>query len=186
MAPALRDQRPYPAFAAETRVGKANRNGGAGTHAAGPHRRGDPSTSRCWPERGVAVIIEECVELSEPFDVARERVTEALAAVGFGILTEIDVQATLRKKLGKEMGRYLILGACNPALASRVLDVDPQIGVLLPCSVVLREVGSDVIVEALDPGVMATLTGREEIRPIADEARRLLGDALAALAVASA
>jgi len=131
------------------------------------------------------VVFEESVELSEPFEVALARVKESLSIAGFGILTEIDVQATLREKIGKVMDRYVILGACNPTLASRALDIEPQVGVLLPCNVVLREVDSGVLVEALDPGVMTTLVGREEIRPIADEARRLLGEALARLAKAS-
>lgn len=131
------------------------------------------------------MVFEESVELSEPFEVALARVKESLSIAGFGILTEIDVQATLREKIGKVMDRYVILGACNPTLASRALDIEPQVGVLLPCNVVLREVDSGVLVEALDPGVMTTLVGREEIRPIADEARRLLGEALARLAKAS-
>jgi len=131
------------------------------------------------------VVFEESVELSEPFEVALARVKESLSIAGFGILTEIDVQATLREKIGKVMDRYVILGACNPTLASRALDIEPQVGVLLPCNVVLREVDSGILVEALDPGVMTTLVGREEIRPIADEARRLLGEALARLAKAS-
>lgn len=131
------------------------------------------------------MVFEESVELSEPFEVALARVKESLSIAGFGILTEIDVQATLREKIGKVMDRYVILGACNPTLASRALDIEPQVGVLLPCNVVLREVDSGILVEALDPGVMTTLVGREEIRPIADEARRLLGEALARLAKAS-
>ena len=131
------------------------------------------------------MVFKESVELSEPFEVALARAKESLSTAGFGILTEIDVQATLREKIGKVMDRYVILGACNPTLASRALDIEPQVGVLLPCNVVLREVDSGVLVEALDPGVMTTLVGREEIRPIADEARRLLGEALARLAKAS-
>jgi uncharacterized protein (DUF302 family) len=129
------------------------------------------------------VIFEKSVELFEPFEVALARVKEALLAVGFGILTEIDVQATLREKIGKVMARYVILGACNPTLASRALDIEPQVGVLLPCNVVLREVGSGVLVEALDPGVLA-FVAPVEIYPIVEEARRLLSEALAHLAKA--
>lgn len=124
------------------------------------------------------MVFEESVVLDRPFDEVVAAVKESLAGSGFGTLTEIDVQATLRTRLGKEMDRYLILGACNPNLASRALDVEPQIGVLLPCNVVVREANGQVLVEAMDPGVMATLVGREEIRPVASEARRLIGDAL--------
>ena len=127
------------------------------------------------------MVFEESVVLSQPFDEALADVKEALAAEGFGTLTEIDVQATLKEKVGKEMARFVILGACNPRLASRALDVEPQIGVLLPCNVVVREIAGGVLVEALDPGLMATLVGRQEIRPIADEARQVLGDALGRL-----
>ena len=127
------------------------------------------------------MVFEESVVLSQPFDEALADVKEALAAEGFGTLTEIDVQATLKEKVGKEMDRFVILGACNPRLASRALDVEPQIGVLLPCNVVVREIAGGVLVEALDPGLMATLVGRQEIRPIADEARQVLGDALGRL-----
>lgn len=127
------------------------------------------------------MVFEESVVLSQPFDEALADVKKALAAEGFGTLTEIDVQATLKEKVGKEMARYVILGACNPRLASRALEVEPQIGVLLPCNVVVREIEGGVLVEALDPGLMATLVGRQEIRPIADEARQVLGDALGRL-----
>jgi uncharacterized protein (DUF302 family) len=130
------------------------------------------------------MVFEESVVLSQPFDEALAAVKEALAAEGFGTLTEIDVQATLKEKVGKEMARYVILGACNPRLASRALEVEPQIGVLLPCNVVVREIEGGVLVEALDPGLMATLVGRQEIRPIADEARQVLGDALGRLSPA--
>lgn len=124
------------------------------------------------------MVFEETVVVSGPFDDALSRVKAALAAEGFGTLTEIDVQATLREKIGKEMERYVIVGACNPRLASRALDAEPQIGVLLPCNVVVREAADEIVVEAMDPGVMASLTRREDIQPIADEARRLIGSAL--------
>ncbi|MBO0892976.1 MAG: DUF302 domain-containing protein [Acidimicrobiales bacterium] len=124
------------------------------------------------------MVFEEAVVLSAPFDETVARVKDSLAAEGFGTLTEIDVQATLREKLGKEIARYVILGACNPHLASQALEVEPQIGVLLPCNVVVRQSEERVLVEAMDPGVLADLVGRAEIRPIAQEARRRIGDAL--------
>jgi uncharacterized protein (DUF302 family) len=124
------------------------------------------------------MVFEETVQLEVPFDAALSRTKEAFAAEGFGTLTEIDVQATLRAKTGRDMARYVIVGACNPTLAMSALDVEPQIGVLLPCNVVVRESGERVVVEAMDPGVMAELVGGNEIRPIAAEARRLVGNAM--------
>lgn len=124
------------------------------------------------------MVFEETVVLEVPFDEALARTKEVFADVGFGTLTEIDVQATLRAKTGKQMDRYVIVGACNPTLAGRALEAEPQIGVLLPCNVVVRESHGNVIVEAMDPGMMAAVVGSEEIRPIADEARQLVGDAL--------
>ncbi|MDA8301214.1 MAG: DUF302 domain-containing protein [Actinomycetota bacterium] len=131
------------------------------------------------------MIFEESVVLTRPFEEVVSRVRDALASQGFGVLTEIDVQATLREKLGKTMGRYLILGACNPPLASRALDLEPQVGVLLPCNVVVREAEDGVVVEAMDPGVIATLVGQPELEPIADEARRLIGEALTRLSTSA-
>ncbi|HEX4868841.1 MAG TPA: DUF302 domain-containing protein [Acidimicrobiales bacterium] len=131
------------------------------------------------------MVFEEAVVLSVPFDEALARTKEAFAAQGFGALTEIDVQATLKAKLGKEMGRYVIVGACNPQLASDALDVEPQIGVLLPCNVVVREGELGVVIEAMDPGIMSTLVGTDRIAPIAAEARRLVSDALDALVAGS-
>ena len=124
------------------------------------------------------MFYDQPVKLSRPFDEVLEAVKTAFAAEGFGTLTEIDMQATLKKKLNKEMGRYVIVGACNPELASPALDVLPEIGVLLPCNVVVREVDGNVTVEAMDPGLMADITGSDDMAPIADEARRLVGNAL--------
>lgn len=124
------------------------------------------------------MVFEESIVLSKPFDEVLSDVKDAFAAEGFGTLTEIDMQSTLEDKLGKQMERYVIVGACNPQLASRALDVVPQIGVLLPCNVVVRENNGDVMVEAMDPGLMASLTGSDAITPIADEARRLVSNAL--------
>lgn len=128
------------------------------------------------------MVFEESLVLSMPFARALDATKAALAAQGFGTLTEVDLQATLRAKSGKEIDEYVIIGACNPDLAGRALDAEPSIGVLLPCNVVVRQAGDDVVVEAMDPGVMATLVGTDVIATVADEARRRLGDALAELA----
>ncbi len=132
-------------------------------------------------ESDVAMVYEESIVLSKPFDEVLEAVKAAFAAEGFGTLTEIDMQSTLKAKVGKEMGRYVIVGACNPHLASRALDVVPQIGVLLPCNVTVRESNGAVVVEAMDPGLMAKLSDIDMIVPIADEARVLIGNALGRL-----
>jgi len=117
-----------------------------------------------------------------PFDTALERVTAALAAEGFGILTEIDVQATLKKKLDLDRPRQRILGACNPPLAAKALEAEPSIGLLLPCNVVVREdAHGNVHVEMLDPLALFELTGRADVEPLAREVRSRLERALAAV-----
>ena len=116
------------------------------------------------------------------FDDAVERTRNALADQGFGVLTEIDVQATLKKKLDQDMEPYLILGACNPQLASQALEIERDIGLLLPCNVVVRRDGDNTLVQALDPQVMVTLPGRPELQGVADEAAKRLSAALEAVA----
>ncbi|MBR8638880.1 DUF302 domain-containing protein [Streptomyces tuirus] len=115
------------------------------------------------------------------FDAATTAVRQALADQGFGILTEIDVQATLKAKLDHDMEDYLILGACNPPLAHQALETDRSIGLLLPCNVVVRRDGDHTLVQALDPGTMVTLTGLDALKPVADEATARLDAALSAL-----
>ncbi len=122
------------------------------------------------------------VYVDSDFEEAVRAVREALADQGFGILTEIDVRATLKEKLGHEMENYLILGACNPPLAHQAIEVDRSIGLLLPCNVVVRSDGARIAVQALDPATMVTLTGQDALEPIAEDATRRLDAALSALA----
>jgi uncharacterized protein (DUF302 family) len=109
------------------------------------------------------------------------RVRDALKEQGFGVLTEIDVQATLRDKLGESMEEYIILGACNPQYAHRALGVDRRIGLLLPCNVVVRADGEQTVVEALNPQMMVEVAGQEDLQPVADEVTQRLTAALDAL-----
>jgi len=115
-----------------------------------------------------------------PFDAAVRRIGEELAQVGFGILTEIDVQATMKKKLGHDMPPYKILGACNPQFASQAIAVEPEIGALLPCNVVVRQdEQGQVRVEIMDPNAVLTLVNRSDVVPLAAEVRARLEQALA-------
>jgi uncharacterized protein (DUF302 family) len=124
---------------------------------------------------------DRTVYLDSDFATAVSRVREALAEQGFGILTEIDVTATLKAKLDHDMEDYVILGACNPPLAHRALEVDRTIGLLLPCNVVVRRDGDHTAVQALDPNTMVTLAELDALRPVAEEATRRLDAALASL-----
>ena len=122
------------------------------------------------------------VRTSKPFAETVTRVRDALKSQGFGVLTDIDVQATMREKLGEEMEDYLILGACNPPLAHRALSADRHIGMLLPCNVVVRTEEGQTVVEALDPQSMVAVAGEPELQPVADEAASRLRAALDSLA----
>jgi len=117
-----------------------------------------------------------------PYDEAVPRVKEAFKAQGFGTLTEIDVQATLKDKLDVDVEPYVILGACNPQLAHQALEVTRDIGLLLPCNVVVREHSGSVVVQALDAGVIAAVPDLPELKPIAAEAGRRIQAALDDLA----
>lgn len=121
------------------------------------------------------------IRTSAPFAQAVARIREALKAQGFGVLTEIDMQATLRDRLGEEMEEYLILGACNPPLAHRALSADRRIGLLLPCNVVIRTEAGQTVIEALDPQAMIAVTGEQSLQPVADEAASRLRAALDSL-----
>lgn len=132
------------------------------------------------------------VTVDMPYEQAMERTRAALAEQGFGILTEIDVNATFAAKLGDEaadkVGAYTILGACNPGLASKALAAEPELGALLPCNVVVRR-GKDAeqtTIEAIDPQTMVQLSGSPQVREVADDADVRLRAALSAISDAAA
>jgi uncharacterized protein (DUF302 family) len=115
------------------------------------------------------------VEVALPYAQARERVVTALKENGFGVLTEIDVKATMKQKLDVEFRKYSILGACNPPLAHKALSADSHIGVLLPCNLVVYENGpSDSTIVSIDPEVQLGKTGRPELAEVAREVRTRL------------
>ncbi|MBY6366084.1 DUF302 domain-containing protein [Rhodococcoides corynebacterioides] len=118
------------------------------------------------------------------FDTVVQRTRDALADQGFGVLTEIDMQATLKAKLGEDMERYLILGACNPPLAHRAVGIMRTIGLLLPCNVVVREDpdrDGAIVVDAMNPDVMVQATGEPALADVARDAGERLRAAIAAL-----
>lgn len=115
------------------------------------------------------------VKVKEGFDEAVEKVTEELQKEGFGILTEIDVKATLKKKLDIDKRPYKILGACNPVLANQALDAEPDIGLLLPCNVVVREdQNGEIIVGFMDPATVLGLVEADELKELGAEVRSRL------------
>ena len=119
--------------------------------------------------------------LDRPYEQALPDVRAALADQGFGVLTEIDIRATLSAKLGVEVAPQVILGACRPPLAHRALEIDPSVATMLPCNVVVRAVDDQTtVVEAFDPGAMSALAG-DDLAPVAEEARTRLTAALADL-----
>ncbi len=116
------------------------------------------------------------------FDDVVARAREALAAEGFGVLTEADIAATLQAKIGVEIPPYVILGACNPPLANQALQAEPEIGVLLPCNVVVRQDHQGVVhVTAMDPEAVLELVGKPEVEVVAREVKDRLERALAAI-----
>jgi uncharacterized protein (DUF302 family) len=134
----------------------------------------------------MSIAISTSLQSTFPDAVARTR--EALAGQGFGVLTEIDMKATLKAKLDQDMEDYLILGACNPPLAHRAVSIDRQIGLLLPCNVVVRTDPADdtrVLVEAMDPQLLVQVTGDSALQEVADEVTGKLRAAIETLGPAS-
>ena len=109
-----------------------------------------------------------------PFAEAVDHVRAELQSEGFGILTEIDVRATLKERLDVDGEPYLILGACNPPLAHEALSADPELGTLLPCNVVVSERNGETHVSAIDPERMLSIVGRDDLAPLATEVRARL------------
>ncbi|RPI29244.1 MAG: DUF302 domain-containing protein [Acidobacteria bacterium] len=115
------------------------------------------------------------VQLSGGFDEAVQKVTQALKEQGFGVITDIDVRATMKEKLGIEGQPYRILGACNPSLAHRALQADPDIGLLLPCNVVVRQASEKTItVSFMDPEAVLSLVNKDEVEELGNEVRQRL------------
>lgn len=116
-----------------------------------------------------------------PYEAAVKRVTEELKNQGFGVLTTIDVKETLKQKLNIEFTRYVILGACNPPLAHRALEVEMNIGLLLPCNIIVYEKEGKTVVGAFDPMMMVPLVGKPELATIAAEVKKKLESVLASI-----
>jgi len=116
-----------------------------------------------------------------PYEKAVEKVTEELKKEGFGVLTTIDVKETLKKKLDVDFKKYVILGACNPPFAYKALLAEEEIGLLLPCNVIVYEKEKKSVVAAFDPMAMMSLVEKEQLRPIAEEVKHRLERAVAAV-----
>ncbi len=110
------------------------------------------------------------------FDEIDQRTRTALASQGFGVLTEIDVKATMKKKLDKDMDDYRILGACNPNMAYQAIGLEPNVGAMLPCNVILRKVDDGIQVSAIDPTASMLAIDNAELRAVAGQVRGMLAD----------
>lgn len=120
--------------------------------------------------------------VAKPFDEALQATRDALAEQGFGVLTEIDVKATMKAKLDVDVPAHTILGACRPPLAHEALQREPSLGLLLPCNVVVRDDQGTIVVEAIDPSMMVEMTGNAGLQGVATEATKRLSAAIAAVA----
>ncbi len=121
------------------------------------------------------------VLINAPFDVALDRLRLALQANGFGVLTEIDIQATLRAKLNEDFYPYRLLGVCYPALAYRVLEIDPSLGVFLPCTIAVYDTGAGTEVHTQDLAIALTANSSVELAALSEQVRALLAEVLATL-----
>jgi len=133
------------------------------------------------PTTRPAIDVARTLTLTRPFAEVVPRVRAALAAQGFGVLTEIDLTATLREKRGAEIEDFVILGACNPELAERAVRIDRRVGVLLPCNVVVRDAGDHTVVQVMNPELLAAVTAEPGLEPVAQEAGRRIDAVLADL-----
>ena len=115
------------------------------------------------------------------FEEVDERTRQSLTDHGFGVLTEIDVKATMKKKLDKEMSAYRILGACNPAMAWEAIGVEPRVGAMLPCNVILRETSEGIEVSAIDPVASMTAIENSELKQVAGKVREALSEVIAGI-----
>lgn len=118
--------------------------------------------------------VARSITLDRPYTDVLPRVRDALAGQGFGVLTEIDMTATMKQKRGSDIEDFVILGACSPELAERALDIDRRVGVLLPCNVAVRATtdGTGTVVQLMNPQLLAAVTDNPDLQPIADEADR--------------
>jgi uncharacterized protein (DUF302 family) len=116
----------------------------------------------------------------EAFDKVVERTRSALSAQGFGVLTEIDVKATMKKKLGEDVDNYLILGACNPGMAHKAMQIEPKVGAMLPCNVIVRATGQNAVeISAIDPVASMTAIDNAELQSVAKQVREMLKTVIA-------
>ncbi|MCB0724783.1 MAG: DUF302 domain-containing protein [Ignavibacteriae bacterium] len=113
------------------------------------------------------------------FDETIEKVTEELKKEGFGILTTIDIKETLKNKLGIDTDKYMILGACNPNFAHKALEMEQELGLLLPCNVIVYEKDGDVHVSVMNPEIMSSVTGNEKLAEVAGEVKSILDNVIA-------
>jgi len=123
----------------------------------------------------MSYTLNRLIEKSD-IDAVDARTREALAAHGFGVLTEIDVTATMKKKLDIDMTPYRILGACNPEMAHQAIGMEPRVGAMLPCNVILRQIDADVEVSAIDPVASMMAIDNDQLKVVAAEVRKLLAD----------